>query len=215
MDISYEYQYMSQPFKDMVNLISDRINNAMNTKTEANKYLLSWYELSAHKNPILMDYIFMILLYHRGENMFDGLSGTWYNHNFTKVKKSYPMQDFLDNDFGKDIKVYLTAETKKDEVISRLSECYLLICNNSEGAWIPIRNFALTRPGKPGIRHEKLHPQEFKNKFMQKLQKWNGALPTPQGWGFDRFYDITDIFTTEINMLGFINWPLENPRELI
>ena len=207
LDIKYDYASMSEPFKDMVNSIVDRINIAMNIETGANKYLMSWYQLSAYKPPNFIDYLLMLLVYHRGEIMFDGLTNMWYNHAFTRVNKDYPT--WKGDDFGKDIKVYLTGETKDNSLFKTY---YLLICNNSEGAWIPIVNFRLT-----GRINEtrKLPLEEIKTKFITKLNRWNGDSPTPQGWGLDRLYDITDVFATEINMLGFINWPLEEPKELI
>lgn len=207
LDIKYDYASMSEPFKDMVNSISDKIHIAMNKSSATNNYLMSWYELSAHKQPILADYMLMILVYHRGKIMFDGLNGVWYNHTFTKVNNDYPT--WKGDDFGKDIKVYLTGNIEKNN--SLFKTYYLLICNNSEGAWIPIVNFRLMGQ----LERRKLPLEEIKNKFITKLQKWNGDLPTPQDWGLDRLYDITDVFTTEINMLGFINWPLEEPKELI
>ena len=206
LDINYEYVSMSEPFKDMVNSIVDRINIAMNTETGANRYLMSWYQLSAYKQPNFIDYLLMLLVYHRGEIMFDGLTNVWYNHRFTRVNKDYPT--WKGDDFGKDIKVYLTGETKDN---SLLKTYYLLICNNSEGAWIPIVNFRLMNP----LGRRKLPLEEIKTKFITKLSRWSGDSPTPQDWGLDRLYDITDVFTTEINMLGFINWPLEEPKELI
>jgi len=168
---------------------------------------MSWYQLSAYKPPNFIDYLLMLLVYHRGEIMFDGLTNMWYNHAFTRVNKDYPT--WKGDDFGKDIKVYLTGETKDNSLFKTY---YLLICNNSEGAWIPIVNFRLT-----GRINEtrKLPLEEIKTKFITKLNRWNGDSPTPQGWGLDRLYDITDVFATEINMLGFINWPLEEPKELI
>tara|TARA_Y100000389_G_scaffold205136_2_gene263862 strand:- start:14336 stop:14962 length:627 start_codon:yes stop_codon:yes gene_type:complete len=208
MDIKYDYVSMSESFKDMVNSIIDKIHIAMNTKTVANRYLMSWYELSAYKAPTFMDYILMLLVYHRGEIMFHGLNKLWYNHAFTKVHNDYPI--WKGDDFGKDIKVYLTGDMKDKKFQSN----YLLICNNLEGAWIPLSNFRLINPLRTSLTN-KLSLEEFKNKFITKLHRWNGDSPTPKGWGLDRLYDITDIFTTEINMLGFINWPLEEPKELI
>ena len=209
MDINYDYASMSEPFKDMVNSIVDRINSAMNTETEANRYLMSWYQLSAYKPPNFIDYLLMLLVYHRGEIMFDGLTNMWYNHRFTRVNKDYPT--WKGDDFGKDIKVYLTGETKESGPQAPLFKTYyLLICNNSEGAWIPIVNFRLTK-----LSANRMGLEDIKTKFITKLNRWNGDSPTPQDWGLDRLYDITDVFTTEINVLGFINWPLEEPKELI
>ncbi len=204
---------MSEPFKDMVNSIVDRINIAMHSKEvnpDTGKYLMSWYQLSAYKDPSFMDYLLMVLVYHKGKFMFNGLTpdgDKWWNHRFTRVNKDYPV--WKGDDFGKDIKVYLTGNIEKNN--SLFKTYYLLICNNSEGAWIPIVNFRLMGQ----LERRKLPLEEIKNKFITKLQKWNGDLPTPQDWGLDRLYDITDVFTTEINMLGFINWPLEEPKELI
>lgn len=208
LDIKYDYASMSEPFKDMVNSISDKIHIAMNKSSATNNYLMSWYELSAHKQPILADYMLMILVYHRGKIMFDGLNGVWYNHTFTKVNNDYPT--WKGDDFGKDIKVYLSGETQPNGEVSRLPSMYLLICNNSEGAWIPISNFKLTTE-----RSNKMSKKQLHNLFIQKLHHWIGQPPTPSNWGLDILYDITDVFTTEINMLGFINWPLEEPKELI
>ena len=206
MDRTYDYLIMSESFKDMVNSIIDKIHIAMTKKTEANRYLMSWYKLSAYKKPTLMDYLLMLLVYHRGKIMFTGINDKWYNHNFTRVNKDYPA--WKGDDFGKDMRVYLTGDKVKDSV-SRFSSNFLLICNNSEGAWIPINDFRLTTDSR------KLSSFYLEAKFIAKLKRWNGDSQTPENWGLDYLYDITDIFTTEINMLGLINWPLEEPKELI
>lgn len=213
MDRTYDYLIMSDSFKGMVNSIIDKIHIAMTTKTEANRYLMSWYELSAYKDPTLMDYLLMLLVYHRGEIMFTGINDNWYNHNFTRVNKDYPA--WKGDDFGKDMRVYLSGDKDGGDfnLVSRFSSNYLLICNNSEGAWIPLNNFRLTNPVRS--LSEKLTSFQFEAKFITKLKKWSGDSPTPEDWGLNYLYDITDIFTTEINMLGLINWPLEEPKELI
>jgi hypothetical protein len=110
------------------------------------------------------------------------------------------------------MRVYLTGD-KDGDLVSRFSSNYLLICNNSEGAWIPLNDFTLNEYGYEPKRW--LSSAKIEAKFITKLKKWNGDSPTPEDWGLNYLYDITDIFTTEINMLGLINWPLEEPKELI
>ena len=157
-----------------------------------------------------MDYLLMLLVYHRGKIMFTGINDNWYNHNFTRVNKDYPA--WKGDDFGKDMRVYLTGDKVKD-FVSRFSSNYLLICNNSEGAWIPINDFRLMNSA--GRSSRKPSSFNLEAKFIAKLKRWNGDSQTPENWGLDYLYDITDIFTTEINMLGLINWPIEEPKELI